>query len=140
MGVYLDWRDWPGLFPLTIAAVKLLRDDGRTLRLEVSHKKQGKVVNVLRPLPSSEVELREWKKRYDARFVNRFEAAGAATRYTLVAEVALKGWYRLLALFVKPYMRWQMRHYVAAPLKRRVEALQPGAPGQAHQPRDASAP
>jgi len=62
MATYLNFALWPDIFP-TIRAVSLLeRGDGGT-RVLVQHV-EGPVINVLRPLSATQVELCEWKRRY----------------------------------------------------------------------------
>ncbi len=46
-----------------------------------------------------------------------FEPEGDGTRYTVNAEVRLKGMYRLAAPLVKPIVLSQMRRFVLAPMK-----------------------
>jgi len=42
-------------------------------------------------LSPREIRLEEFKRRFDARFINRFEAVEQGTRYSIVADVQLKG-------------------------------------------------
>jgi len=73
--VYADSASWPRMFP-TISAVRLLRREGAKLVLEVDHEVdhvEGKVVNELVVRPPDALDLWEEKRRYDARFLNRFE-------------------------------------------------------------------
>jgi Polyketide cyclase / dehydrase and lipid transport len=118
--VYADYRGWPDLFP-TISGVRLLRREGATLVLEVDHV-EGKVVNELLVRPPDTLELWEDKRRYDARFCNRFEAVPGGTRFTARGEVHLKGWARLLRPFLRGYVRRQMRRLQLQPVKAEAEA------------------
>ncbi len=69
--VYAEYRGWPRLFP-TICGVRLLRREGSKLVLEVDHV-EGKVINELVVRSPDALDLWEEKRRYDARFSNRFE-------------------------------------------------------------------
>ena len=81
LDVYADYAGWPRLFP-TISGVRLLRREGERLVLEVDHV-EGRVVNELLVRPPGTLELWEEKRRYDARFSNRFEAIPGGTRFTV---------------------------------------------------------
>jgi Polyketide cyclase / dehydrase and lipid transport len=118
--VYAEWTSWPRLFP-TIGAVRLVRREGATLVLEVDHL-EGKVVNELTVRSPGEIDLWEEKRRYDARFLNRFEAVPGGTRFTVSGEVFLKGWARLLQPFLGGYVRRQMRRLQLQPVKAEAEA------------------
>ena len=71
---------------------------------------------MLRFLAPSRIELREFKRRYDATFVNEFLAAGEGTRYTITAAVSLKWPYKLVEPFLKPLVVGRLRRYVVEPL------------------------
>ena len=73
MDLYLDYAGWPRLFPATIRGVQLLGEEGGRTRLEVDHATEGKVLNVLTVISANEIRLDEWKARYEATFINRFE-------------------------------------------------------------------
>lgn len=118
--VYADFPHWPEIFP-TITAVRLVRQDGPTLVLEVDHR-EGKVVNELTVRPPDEIELREAKRRYDGRFVNRFRSAPAGTLVTVHGEIRLRGPGRLLRPFLRGYIRRQMLAYQLRPVKAAAEA------------------
>jgi hypothetical protein len=72
LDVYADYASWPRLFP-TINAVRLLGCDGPKLVLEVDHV-EGRVINELEVRPPDQLDLWEEKRRYNARFRNRFES------------------------------------------------------------------
>ena len=120
LGVYADYRSWPRLFP-TISGVRLLRREGAKLVLEVDHV-EGKVVNELVVRPPDTLELWEEKRRYDARFLNRFEPAPGGTRFTACGEVYLKGWNRLLQPLLRGYVRQQMERLQLQPVRAEAEA------------------
>ena len=88
--------------------------------VEVDHV-EGKVVNILRDISSTRIDLVEFKRRYDATFVNEFIPEGEGMRYRLTASVRLKWPYWLAAPFVKPLVLARMRRYVVEPLKAAAE-------------------
>jgi len=75
--LYADYEGWPRLFPATICGVRLLADDGQRKTIEIAHASEGNVINILIVVSPQEIRLEEFKRRFDARFINRFEAAGA---------------------------------------------------------------
>ena len=64
---------------------------------------------------------REVKRRYDARFVNRFETVPGGTRLTVRGDIALKGWAKLLQPFLRGYVRRQVERLQLQPLKAAAE-------------------
>ena len=120
LDVYADYPSWPRLFP-TISAVRLLGREGPKLVLEVDHV-EGKVINELVIRPPDRLDLWEEKRRYDARFRNRFESVPGGTRFTVRGEVHLKGWARLLQPFLRGYVRRQMQRLQLQPVKAEAEA------------------
>jgi hypothetical protein len=118
--LYEDPGNWARLFPATIRAARVVRTDGTTTVVAVDHV-EGAVLNVLRSVSPTRMELEEWKRRYDATFTNEFTPEPGGMRYTLTGAVRLKWPYRLLAPFVKPLVRARMRRYVVEPLKRAAE-------------------
>jgi len=125
--LYQDYSRWPLLFPATIRAARLVRECGAKRTIEVDHATAGKVINVMTVVSPREIQLEEWKPRYDARFVNIFDPVDGGTRYTVTAEVALKGALRLLTAIVAPIVRWQMKRFVLAPMQALAEGP-PSAP------------
>jgi hypothetical protein len=125
MALYLDYRSWPRLFPATIRGVQFVGEQGGRIRLEVDHLGEGKVINVLTVVSDNEVRLDEWKPRYEATFINRFEADPNGTRYSVFAEVALRGLWVLLTPFASPVVRSRIRRYVLGPMKVRAEQQLP---------------
>ena len=120
LGVYADYQGWPRLFP-TISGVGLLRREGPTLVLEVDHV-EGKVVNELTVRPPAALDLWEEKRRYDARFHNRFATVPGGTRFTARGEIHLKGWARLLQPVLRGYVRRKMQRLQLQPVKAEAEA------------------
>jgi Polyketide cyclase / dehydrase and lipid transport len=120
LGLYADYRGWPGLFP-TISGVRLLRREGAKLVLAVDHV-EGRVLNELVVRPPDAIDLWEEKRRYDARFLNRFEEVPGGTLFTVSGEVFLKGWARLLRPFLGGYVRRQIERLQLQPVKAQAEA------------------
>jgi hypothetical protein len=120
LGVYADYQGWPRLFP-TISAVRLLGREGPKLVLEVDHV-EGKVINELLVRPPDAIDLWEEKRRYDARFSNRFENVPDGTRFRVRGEIHLKGWARLLQPFLQGHVRRQMQRLQLQPVKAEAEA------------------
>jgi hypothetical protein len=120
LDVYADYRSWPRVFP-TINAVRLLGREGPKLVLEVDHV-EGKVINELLVRSPDQLDLWEQKRRYDARFGNRFESLPDGTRFTVRGDIRLKGWARLAQPFLRGYVRRQMRRLQLRPIKAEAEA------------------
>jgi hypothetical protein len=119
MNVYRDYQKWPQVFS-TIRAVSVVSTQDGTTTLRIDHR-EGVVINVLTVVSATELRLQEFKKKYDAIFLNRFESVLEGTRYTVVADISLKGGYRFLASFVGWYIRRQIRIFVIEPVKRAAE-------------------
>jgi len=94
--LYRDPANWAHLFPATIRGARVVRREGDTTVVEVDHV-EGKVVNILRNISSTRIDLVEFKRRYEATFVNEFIPEGEGMRYMLTASVRLKWPYRLLS-------------------------------------------
>jgi polyketide cyclase/dehydrase/lipid transport protein len=128
--LYRDFTRWPDLFPATIRGVRLIRAEPNRTILEIDHR-EGPVINILTEVSADRVDLWESKRRYDGAFVNRFEPAPEGTRYTVSAEIALKGLARLLGPFLSRYIGRQTRRYVVEPLRRAAEEAAASSPGAA---------
>ena len=120
MALYLDYAHWHELFPATIRGVRWIRTDGAATTLEVDHATAGKVPNVVTVTGGNEIHLYEAKPRYEATFVNRFEAVPEGTRYTVIADVALRGALKALAWMAAPIVRARVRRFVVAPMQAAV--------------------
>ena len=120
-GVYRDYARWPEVFP-TIAAVRLLREEPGRQLVEVDHRVEGKVVNELVDRPPDGLELREWKRAYDASFVNRFEPVPGGTRFTVEGHLRLKGPRRLLSPFVRGHARRLIERLQLQPIRSAAES------------------
>jgi hypothetical protein len=118
--MYQDPSNWARLFPETIRGARVVRKEGATTVVEVDHV-EGSVINILRDVSSTQIDLAEFKQRYDATFVNEFTPEGTGMRYRLSASIHLKWPYRLAAPFVKRYVLASMRRYVVVPLKTAAE-------------------
>jgi hypothetical protein len=119
LDVYADYTGWPRLFP-TINSVRLLGREGPKLILEVDHV-EGKVINELVVRPPDELDLWESKRRYDARFHNRFQSLPDGTRVTVHGGIRLKGWARPLRPFLRGYVRRQIQRFQLQPVKTEAE-------------------
>src|SRR5215510_15905662 len=80
--LYRDPDNWARLFPATIRGASVVRREGDMTVVEVDHV-EGKVVNILRHISSTRIDLVEFKRHYDATFVNQFIPEGKGMRYTL---------------------------------------------------------
>lgn len=125
--LYRDYQNWPNLFPDTIRGVRLVTSEGNRTELEIDHR-EGKVANVLKQVSPERVDLWEAKRHYEGTFVNRFQAVPEGTRYTVVADIKLRGVARLLGPFLSGYIRRQLIRYVLEPM--RVLAEMDAAVGQ----------
>jgi len=119
--VYADYAGWPRVFP-TISAVRLVRRAGNSVVLEVDHRSEGKVRNELVLQPKRQLELRESKRRYDARFLNRFDPINSGTRVSVAGDIRLKGLVRLLSPLLGWYVRRLIQRFTLHPIKIAAEA------------------
>jgi hypothetical protein len=119
---YLDYVNWSQLFPLTIRRAKLIKEENGALTVEVDHRYEGKVINVLTILSPEEIKLQEFKPKFDAVFINRFERVPAGTLYTITANVSLKGIFKVAAPFVLGLIKKRMLNYVLYPMKKYSES------------------
>jgi hypothetical protein len=120
--MYLDYGHWSQLFPATIRGTRLIRENDTTKAIEVDHATAGRVLNLLTVVAPGEIRLEEFKRHYDARFTNRFEADANGTRYTVEADVQLKGALRLLTPIARPFVRRRIAKFVLRPMKTMAEA------------------
>jgi len=122
--LFLDPAQWPQVFPATIAGVQIVRRDPSSIRVVVEHRREGRVLNVLHLCAHGVVELREYKRRFDATFVNRFDDARTGTLYTIDAEVQLKRPYALLAPLLRGVVKRALCKYTMEPLRLAAERAQ----------------
>lgn len=123
VAIYRDYENWPRLFPLTIKGVHLLCVTTDKTVLLIEHT-EGRVINLLTYRSPEEIVLEEFKRKYDAQFINRFTTCPEGTRFTLTANIALKGVYQWLTPLLPRYLRWQMTTYVLKPVKSYAEGSQ----------------
>lgn len=128
--LYRDFLHWPELFPATIRGVHVVRLEPDRTVLQIDHR-EGSVPNVLHEVSRERIDLWESKRRYDANFVNRFEPVPEGTRYTVSADVVLKGPARILAPFLDGYIRHQIQRYVLEPMRRAAEGAGTSSTGAA---------
>lgn len=105
VAIYRDYENWPRLFPLTIKRVHLLCAATDKTVLLIEHT-EGQVINILTYRSPEEIALAEFKRKYDAQFINRFTTCPEGTQFTLTAKLALKGIYRWLTPLLPRYIRW----------------------------------
>lgn len=122
VAIYRDFARWPSTFP-TIRGTRVLHDDGHAQVIEVDHRKAGRVINVLSATSPTDVELREFKRKYTARFINRFEAVPEGTLYTVTAEIRPCGLWRLVSgPWLDSYVRSRIAHLVLEPVRKAAES------------------
>lgn len=124
--LYRNVEKWAETFPATIAYAHVIETGSNWEKIEVSHKKEGRVPNTLIFLSDTAIGLEESKKRFDASFLNTFEPnANGGTHYVVTAYISLKGIYKVLRPLLVPYVRQQalkqMKSYVLNPLKTAAE-------------------
>ena len=124
--LYRDVESWGATFPATIEQARVIETGDNWLRIEVAHKNEGRVPNILLLLSDTVIGLEESKKAFNASFLNRFEpGAKEGTHFVTTAYITLKGFYKMLKPFLKGYVRQQalkqMKRYVLEPLKTAAE-------------------
>ena len=68
----------------------------------------------------------EHKRRFDARFENRFESIAEGTRYVVTADVMLRGNLRWLRLIAKPVVVSRIKRFVLEPIRIAAEGCAAG--------------
>jgi hypothetical protein len=124
VAAYLDYRNWHILFPLTVRVVKFIWKENNVVTVEVDHKAEGFLINIITVISSREIKLEEFKPKYNAIFINRFQEISTGTRYTLVAIVSLKNLYKLIEPFLKPILKKRIRKFALQPMKEFLEINQ----------------
>jgi hypothetical protein len=122
MALYLDFARWPRLFPATIRGADLVAIDGATATIAVDHAKDGTVYNTVTVVGPNAVALEEEKERYTAHYLNHFDPAPEGCRYRLIADIELRGRWRVLRWLVPAIARRQMQRYILEPMQRAAEA------------------
>jgi hypothetical protein len=125
VALYLDYRSWPELFPATIRGVRWLATHDGDITVEVDHRAEGRVVNIIRPMSASVIALEEFKPHFDATFVNRFERVPHGTRYVLDAEIRFHMPYALVAPLLRGVVRHRIRQFVLEPMRVIAERERP---------------
>lgn len=120
--LYLDFEQWPRVWPETIRGTQVLGSNGKTSTVDVEHATAGTVRNVVTVTSPREIVLEEEKPRYKARFVNRFMPASAGSRYVMSGDIVLRGPWRFLGWLARPVVRRQMQRYTLAPMQRAAES------------------
>jgi hypothetical protein len=118
MRLYMDYNNWHKLFPLTIRAARCVKEEDGVFIVEVDHKKEGFVTNILTVLSNEEIQLEEFKPKYNATFINRFHAITNGTRYTILANISLKGIYKIASPFIKNAVKNRIMELVLKPMKK----------------------
>jgi hypothetical protein len=121
MGLYMDYDNWHELFPLTIRSARCVKEENGVFIIEVDHKKEGFVMNILTVLSNEEIQLEEFKPNYNATFINRFQPIAMGTRYTISANISLKGIYKIAAPFIKNVVKNRIMELVLKPMKKLSE-------------------
>ena len=120
--IYQDYGHWPDTFPSTVRGTRLIRENETTKAIEVEHASAGRVLNLMTVMSPNVIRLEEFKPHYDASFTNRFEDDAQGTRYTVIADVQLKGPLRLFALIARPIVRRRIARFVLRPMKAMAES------------------
>ena len=91
------------------------------ITVEVDRRTEGAVVNVIRPLSPTTIALDEFKRRFDATFINRFDPIDDGTRYTVDADVRFRMPLAILGPLVRPIVKRRLRRYVLDPMRAAAE-------------------
>jgi hypothetical protein len=121
--LYRDYCQWNKLFPLTIKDAKLLKNENGNLTISVSHKTAGEVINILSVVSDNEIKLEEFKPLYHAVFVNYFQPINNGTCYRVTAEITVKGFFKIVELFIKSLIKKRIRKFVLVPIRQYVQNL-----------------
>jgi hypothetical protein len=117
----MDYQHWSQLFP-TVRGARLVSEETDCIVLDVDHRTDGHVVNVLRHRSPYEIELDERQPQFTAEFINRFETEGDDTRLVVTANVRLRMPYAILGPFLGAYIRHRIRRFVFEPMRAAIEA------------------
>lgn len=122
MKLALDYQYWAQLFPSTVRGARLLREESDRIVLDIDHRTDGHVLNVIRRVSPYEIALDQRGPQFSAALVNRFEREGEDTRLVVIANVRLKMPYAVLAPFLGAYVRWRIYRFVLEPMRAALEA------------------
>ena len=118
--LYENRDNWPTLFPATIRGAHVVRREQDGTVAEVSHI-EGKVINILRFISPTRIDLTEFKRRYTATFRNEFIPDREGMCYRISGSINLRWPYKLLTPFLKQVVVARMRRFVVEPLKAAAE-------------------
>ncbi|HNP36067.1 MAG TPA: SRPBCC family protein [Woeseiaceae bacterium] len=119
--IYRDFNKWSHLFP-AVRAAQLRRAGPDWQVIDIDHRHDGTVINLLGLLSPFEIELTEFNRRYKGRFVNRFQPLQQGTRYTVEAEIRPNGLRKLLSgPWLRGYIKNRLTELVLVPVKRAAE-------------------
>ena len=118
--LYRDYRNWSELFPATIREVHLVKAEPPRTTLEIVHR-EGIVPNVMTEVTPACIELWEEKRLYVGTFTNWFESTREGTRYTISANIVLKGAAKAIGPLLPWYIRRQLIRHVLVPVRRAAE-------------------
>jgi len=121
MEAYLDVDNWSELFSDTILVARIVAITEKSLEIEVQHRYEGRVLNILSLTDKFEIKLEEFKRRYDAIFINRFTSTAFGCRYDIEAQIKFKGAYRFIEPFVKSLAKRRIAKLVLLPMKKHME-------------------
>jgi hypothetical protein len=116
IALYTNYDTWHKLFPQTIRGTRLIEENNGVTIVEVDHRTEGHVINMLTPVSNREVRLEEIKPHYHAVFINRFQPNEEGTLFTVEAFVKLKGYHKLTSPLVERYIKTRIRKYMLEPM------------------------
>lgn len=119
--LYLDYTRWHQIFPKTIKSARLIKKSEGKIFIEVDHKTEGHVLNILTLNGTCRIELEEIKPKYTAVFTNTFTPSGSQTLYSIQARILLRGVYKLAAPFIRSLIKKRIRQFVLHPIKQYAE-------------------
>jgi hypothetical protein len=64
VALYLDYEHWAQLFPATIRGVRLVRSDATSMTVEVDHRSEGHVINIIELASPIEWLIRRRVRRF----------------------------------------------------------------------------
>ena len=95
----------------------MLKEENGRLTISVQHKKAGQVLNMLSVLSPHEIKLEEFKPTYDAVFINRFHQINRGSLHTVIAEIRLKGFFKIVEPFIKSIVEKRIKKFVLESMK-----------------------
>ena len=95
----------------------MLKEENGRLTISVQHKKTGQVLNMLSVLSPHEIKLEQFKPMYDAVFINRFQQINRGSLHTVIAEIRLKGFFKIVEPFIKSIVEKRIKKFVLESMK-----------------------